>query len=246
MSVPTGVVVGVGAERGLGAALCRRFAAEGYHVLVAGRTPEKIEQVVRTIRGTGGSTEPMALDATREDDVVRLFDRAMSPGDGRDPADLVIFNAGNNQRIEFRALTAQQFEDFWRVGCLGGFLVGREAARRLTPLGRGTIIFTGASGSLRGKPGFAHFAAAKAGLRMISQSMAREYGRLGLHVAHVVVDGGIDGDRLRSRVPTLIEERGEDGLLSIDAIAGTYWHIHRQPRSAWTQEVDLRPFKEAF
>lgn len=246
MSVPTGVVVGVGAERGLGAALCRRFAAEGYHVLVAGRTPEKIEQVVRTIRGTGGSAEPMALDATREDDVVRLFDRAMSPGDGRDPADLVIFNAGNNQRIEFRALTAQQFEDFWRVGCLGGFLVGREAARRLAPLGRGTIIFTGASGSLRGKPGFAHFAAAKAGLRMISQSMAREYGRLGLHVAHVVVDGGIDGDRLRSRVPTLIEERGEDGLLGIDAIAGTYWHIHRQPRSAWTQEVDLRPFKETF
>jgi NAD(P)-dependent dehydrogenase (short-subunit alcohol dehydrogenase family) len=190
MSAPTAVVVGVGAERGLGAALCRRFAAEGYHLLVAGRTPEKIAQVVQTIRKTGGSAEPMAVDTTREDDVVRLFDRAISPGDGHDPSDLVVFNAGNNQRIDFRQLTAAQFEDFWRVGCFGGFLVGREAARRLAPLGRGTVIFTGASASLRGRPGFAHFAAAKAGLRMIAQSMAREYGPLGIHVAHVVVDGG--------------------------------------------------------
>jgi NAD(P)-dependent dehydrogenase (short-subunit alcohol dehydrogenase family) len=246
MSTPTSVVVGVGAERGLGAALCRRFAAEGYHVLVAGRTPENIAQVARTIREAGGSAEPVVVDTTREDDVVRLFDHAISPGGGREPADLVIFNAGNNQRIDFRALTVQQFEDFWRVGCFGGFLVGREAARRLASLGRGTIIFTGASASLRGKPGFAQFAAAKAGLRMIAQSMAREFGPLGLHVAHVVVDGGIDGDRLRKAVPTLIKERGEDGLLGIDAIAETYWHIHRQPRSAWTQETELRPYKENF
>jgi NAD(P)-dependent dehydrogenase (short-subunit alcohol dehydrogenase family) len=246
MSRPTGVVVGVGAERGLGAALCRRFAAEGYHMLVAGRTPEKIEQVAQTIRGTGGSAEPVAVDTTREDDVVRLFDRAVATGDGRDPADLVVFNAGGNQRIDFGELSAADFESFWRVGCFGGFLVGREAARRLAPLGRGTVIFTGASASLRGKSGFAHFAAAKAGLRMIAQSMAREYGPLGIHVAHVVVDGGIDGDRLRNRAPMLIKERREDGLLGIDAIAETYWHIHRQPRSAWTQEVDLRPFKETF
>ncbi len=246
MSTPTSVVVGVGAERGLGAALCRRFAAEGYHVLVGGRTPENIAQVARTIREAGGSAEPVVVDTTREDDVVRLFDHAISPGGGREPADLVIFNAGNNQRIDFRALTVQQFEDFWRVGCFGGFLVGREAARRLASLGRGTIIFTGASASLRGKPGYAQFAAAKAGLRMVAQSMAREFGPLGLHVAHVVVDGGIDGDRLRKAVPTLIKERGEDGLLGIDAIAETYWHIHRQPRSAWTQETELRPYKENF
>jgi NAD(P)-dependent dehydrogenase (short-subunit alcohol dehydrogenase family) len=238
--------VGVGAERGLGAALCRRFAAGGYHVLAVGRTPEKIERVAQTIRGAGGSAEPLATDTTREDEVVRLFDRALSPGEGRDPVDLVVFNAGNNQRIDFRELSTERFEDFWRVGCFGGFLVGREAARRLAPLGRGTIIFTGASASLRGKPGFAHFAAAKAGLRVIAQSMAREYGPLGLHVAHVVIDGGIDGDRLRNRAPSLIKERGEDGLLGIDAIAETYWHIHRQPRSVWTQEVDLRPFKETF
>ena len=246
MSAPTAVVVGVGAERGLGAALCRRFAAEGYHLLAAGRTPENVEQVAQTIRGTGGSAESMVIDATREDDVVHLFDRALAPGDGRDPVDLVVFNAGNNQRIDFRELTAQQFEEFWQIGCFGGFLVGREAARRLAPLGRGTIMFTGASASLRGKPGFAHFAAAKAGLRMIAQSMAREFGPIGIHVAHVVIDGGIDGDRVRNRAPTLVKERGEDGLLGIDAIAATYWHIHRQPPSAWSQEVDLRPFKETF
>jgi len=108
------------------------------------------------------------------------------------------------------------------------------------------VMFTGASASLRGKPGYAHFAAAKAGLRMLSQSMAREYGPLGLHVAHVVIDGGIDGDRLRRARPGVVEERGEDGLLGLDAIAETYWQIHRQPRSAWTQEVDLRPYREGF
>jgi NAD(P)-dependent dehydrogenase (short-subunit alcohol dehydrogenase family) len=246
MTKPSAIVVGVGAERGLGAALCRRFAQGGYHVLVAGRTAAKIDKVAGTIVSAGGSAEPIAMDATSERDVVRLLDRGMAPGDGFAPADLIVSNAGNNQRIDFRELTAGQFEDFWRVGCFSGFLVGREAARRLVPLGRGTVIFTGASASVRGKPGFAHFSAAKAGLRMISQSMAREFGPLGIHVAHVVVDGGIDGDRLRNRAPTLIKERGEDGLLGIDAIAETYWHIHRQPRSAWTQEVDLRPFKETF
>ena len=246
MKKPSAIVVGVGAERGLGAALCRRFAKGGYHVLVAGRTTAKIDKVVETIVSAGGSAEPVATDATNEADVVRLFDRAMAPGGGFEPVDLVVSNAGNNQRLDFREMTAAQFEDFWRVGCFSGFLVGREAARRLVPLGHGTIIFTGASASIRGKPGFAHFSAAKGGLRMISQSMAREYGPLGIHVAHVVVDGGIDGDRLRSRGGALIKERGEDGLLGIDAIAENYWHIHRQPRSAWTQEIDLRPFKETF
>jgi NAD(P)-dependent dehydrogenase (short-subunit alcohol dehydrogenase family) len=246
MSRPTAVVVGVGAERGLGAALCRRFAAEGYHVLVAGRTADRLDQVVRTVTAAGGSADPVVTDATREEDVIRLFDRAFASDDGAGPPDLIVSNAGNNQRIDFRELSAQTFEDFWRVGCLAGFLVGREAARRMVPLGRGTMIFTGASASLRGKPGFAHFAAAKAGLRMIAQSMAREYGPLGIHVAHVVIDGGIDGDRLRTRRPEVIRDRGEDGLLGIDAIADTFWHIHRQPRSAWAQEVDLRPFKETF
>jgi NAD(P)-dependent dehydrogenase (short-subunit alcohol dehydrogenase family) len=246
MAKPTALVVGVGAERGLGAALCRKFASGGYHVIVAGRTPAKIEQIASAIGENGGSAEAIGTDATDETSIARLFDRAMSPGEGRDPVDLVVSNAGNNQKIDFREITAAQFEDFWRVGCFSGFLVGREAARRLVPLGRGTIIFTGASASIRGKPGFAHFSAAKAGLRMISQSMAREYGPLGLHVGHVVVDGGIAGERLLRRAPDLIKERGEDGLLGIEALAETYWHIHKQPRSAWTQEVDLRPYKEVF
>lgn len=246
MGKPTAVVVGVGAEEGVGAAACRRFASEGHHVLVAGRTVAKIERVAATIAQAGGSAEAIPMDTTVEADVIALFDRAMAPGGGHAPADAVIFNAGNNAHLDFRALTAQQFEDFWRVGCFAGFLVGREAARRLVPLGRGTVIFTGASGSLRGKPGFAHFAAAKAGLRMIAQSMAREYGPQGIHVAHAVIDGGINGARLKSRMPDLLEKRGEDGLLSVEAIALTYWQIHRQPRSAWTQEIDLRPFKEPF
>jgi len=246
MGKPVAVVVGVGAERGLGAALCRRFATEGHHVLVAGRTPQKIEQVVRTIQAQGGSAEPVPTDTTREDDVVRLFDRAMAAGPGLDPVDLVVYNAGNNRKLDFRELSAEQFEEFWRIGCFGGFLVGREAARRLVPLGRGSVLFTGASASLRGKPGFAHFAAAKAGLRMIAQSMAREYGPLGIHVAHVVIDGGIFGDRLLSARPQLVQDRGDDGLLGIDAIAQTYWQLHRQHRSAWAQEIDLRPFREPF
>jgi NAD(P)-dependent dehydrogenase (short-subunit alcohol dehydrogenase family) len=243
---PSAVVVGVGAEQGLGAALCRRFAAEGYHVFVAGRTSGKIEEVAHTIVGAGGSAEAIVTDTTREDDVARLFDRAMAPRDRLDPVDLVTYNAGNNRRIDFREATAKQFEDFWRVGCFGGFLVGREAARRLVPLGRGTVLFTGASASLRGKPGYAHFAAAKAGLRMIAQSMAREYGPQGIHVAHVIIDGGIDGERLRAFRPQTVKERGENGMLNIDAIAEVYWQIHCQPRSAWTHEVDLRPFKEPF
>ncbi len=145
MGKPTAIVVGVGAEQGLGAALCRRFAQGGYHVFVAGRSAGKIERVASAIAAQGGSAEPVQMDTTREEDVVRLFEHALSPRAGLDPLDLVAYNAGNNQMLDFRELPAQTFEDFWRVCCFGGFLVGREAARRLVPLGRGTILFTGAS-----------------------------------------------------------------------------------------------------
>lgn len=246
MDKPTAVVVGVGAEMGVGAAVCRRFAREGYHILVAGHTAAKISQVAAAIIAAGGSAEAVTTDTTDEAQVIALFDRAMAPGPGKAPADVVVFNAGNNQVIKLRDITAEQFEHFWRVGCFGGFLVGREAARRLAPLGRGTVIFTGASGSMRGKAGFAHFAAAKAGLRMLAQSMAREFGPQGLHVAHVVVDGGINGDRLRTVLPGIVEQRGLDGLLDVDAIAENYWYLHTQHPSAWTQELDLRPFKEVY
>jgi NAD(P)-dependent dehydrogenase (short-subunit alcohol dehydrogenase family) len=245
MNRPSAIVVGVGAEQGLGGALSRRFAAEGYHVVVAGRTLDKIEKVVGAIAASGGSAQAVTTDATDEGDVVNLFESAFARKEVG-PPDLVVFNAGINRNIPFRDVTVAQFEEFWRICCLGGFLVGREAGRHLAPLGRGTVIFTGASASLRGKAGFAQFSSAKAGLRMISQSMAREFGPLGIHVAHTIIDGGIDGERLRISRPAAVAAMGENGLLHIDAIADTYWHIHRQHPSAWTQEIDLRPYKENF
>jgi len=239
----TAIVVGVGSEQGLGTAIARRFAAEGHRVIVSGRTKEKLAQVVGAIVDHGGKAEAFAADATIESDVAALFDFAEGSGH---IVDLVVFNAGNNVRHDFRTMPAELFEQTWRVATFGGFLVGREAARRLTPLGKGTIIFTGATASLRGKPPFTAFASAKAGLRSLAQSMAREFGPLGIHVAHVVIDGGIDGEKLNSAAPQLRIERGADGLLNIDAIAEAYWHLHGQHRSAWTHELDLRPFKERF
>ena len=247
MRTSTAVVIGVGAERGIGGAVCRRFAREGYHVLVAGRTHEKIARVAEAIGAAGWSAEPVTVDTTSEADVLALFDKAMRPAAGREPADAVVFNSASlNIPFDFRELSAAQFEETWRQNCLAGFLVGREAARRLVPLGRGTVIFTGASGSMRGRPRFAQFAAAKSGLRMVAQSMAREFGPHGIHVAHVVIDGGVGGDRLLTNLPGIAQALGEDGMLDPEAIAETYWQIHRQPRSTWAHEVDLRPFKETF
>jgi NAD(P)-dependent dehydrogenase (short-subunit alcohol dehydrogenase family) len=242
MTGPAAIVVGVGAERGLGAAAARRFAAEGYRVFVAGRTRERLDAVVRSIEARGGAAVALPTDATREEDVVSLFDRAFE----NESPDLVVYNAGSFLRSDLVDLSAADFEKTWRINCFGGFLVGREAARRLLPLGRGTILFTGASASLRGRPGFVHFAAAKAGLRMVAQSMARPNGPMGLHVAHVIIDGVIDGERIRQAAPQFAESRGPDGLLDPEAIADAYWRIHREPRSAWTHELDLRPFNEEF
>ena len=238
----TALVVGVGAARGLGTALCRRFAAEGLHVFACGRTGAKLEAVAGAIAAAGGRAQAIVADATREADVAAAFERAERVA----PLEIVVYNAGINRKADFRTLSAAEFEESWRIGCFGGFLVGREAARRLVPRGRGTVLFTGASASLRGRPGFAQFAAAKAGLRMVAQAMAREYGPAGIHVAHVVIDGGIDGDRLRERFPDVARERGGDGLLDLDALAQAYWQLHRQHRSAWSHEVDLRPFREPF
>lgn len=243
---PSAIVVGVGSELGLGAAVARRFARENFHVFVAGRTQEKLDRVVAGVATSGGSAEAVATDATKEGDVRALFAKAFDGVAAHEAPSVVVFNAGANARIPFAEITPAQFEAYWRIGCFGGFLVGQEAARRLLPLGRGTIIFTGATGSLRGSANFAHFAVAKAGLRMISQSMAREYGPGGLHVAHIVIDGGINSEWLRELMPDFVNARGDDGLLDIDAIAETYWRIHQQPRSAWTQEMDLRPCKERF
>ncbi len=243
---PKALILGVGAERGIGGAASRRFAQEGYHVLVAGRTADKINSVVDTIRKEGGSATAVVVDGTKEAEVIKLFDRAMADDADGTPADFFVFNMGNNAAVDFRGMTVQHFEDSWRVGCFAGFLFGREAMRRLAPLGRGTVLFTGASGSMRGRPRFAAFNATKGGLRLLVQSMAREFGPQGIHVAHVIIDGGIEGDRLLSRMPDRVEKAGPDGLLKVDAIVESYWHIHRQHRSAWTHEIDLRPYKETF
>jgi NAD(P)-dependent dehydrogenase (short-subunit alcohol dehydrogenase family) len=246
LSLAKAIVVGVGSEDGLGAALSRCYAANDHHVLVAGRTLAKVEKVADTIRREGGSATAYAVDATREEDVIRLFDGAMASDNLGGPADIVTFNVGVNRKIDFRQTEASTFEDFWRSNTLGGFLVGREAARRFVPLGRGSIFFTGATGSLRGMPGFAHFGASKAGLRMIAQSMAREFAPQGIHVAHVIVDGAINGERVRSLYPDVFERLGENGMLNTRAIAETYWQLHLQHPSAWTHELDVRPFKEQF
>jgi NAD(P)-dependent dehydrogenase (short-subunit alcohol dehydrogenase family) len=240
--MPTAVVIGVGASQGLGAALCRRFAREGLHVLAAGRTEAKLDRVAEEIRAAGGRATPVVADATRGDEVAKLFDAAEAAGGA--PA-LAVYNAGNASFRPFLEIDDAFFEQAWRLGCFGGFLFGREAARRMLDSG-GTLIFTGATASLRARPPFTAFASAKAALRAVAHGMAREFGPKGLHVAHVVIDGAIDGDQVNSRVPQLRERLGADGMLGVDAIADAYWMLHVQPRSAWTLELDLRPYKESF
>ncbi len=238
------IVVGVGPEAGLGGALCKRLAEEGLHVFVAGRTPERVEVLIRTIRDAGGRASAVPTDTTKEKDVVALFDRAGTEGEGH--LDLVIYNAGNAAMGALHDMEASFFEQVWRVGCFGGFLVGREAVRRMLPRGRGAVLVTGATASLRGKPNTTAFASAKAGLRSLAQSMARAYGPQGIHVAHVVVDGGIAGDKIVKGLPQFAQAMGEDGLVSLAGLADAYWYLYKQPRAAWTHELDLRTFKESF
>ena len=238
----TAVVIGVGAERGLGATLCRRFAGRDLHVVVAGRTPAKVEAVAASIRAVGGQATAVTTDTTDEAQVIELFERAEAIA----PIDLAVFNAGNNMPGDLRTMEAAYFEKCWRICCYGGFRFGRETARRMAPRGRGTLLFTGASASMRGKPYFAAFTAAKAGLRAFAQSMAREFQPQGIHVAHVVIDGGIDGDRLVLGRPDFAQAAGEEGLISLDGIADIYELMYRQPRTAWSHEIDVRTFKESF
>jgi NAD(P)-dependent dehydrogenase (short-subunit alcohol dehydrogenase family) len=238
------IVVGVGPEAGLGGALCTRLAREGLHVFVAGRTPENVQQLAQTIGKAGGHATAVPTDTTKEHDVVALFNRAEAEDDG--VLDLVIYNAGNAAIGQVHDMDASFFEGVWRVGCFGGFLVGREAVRRMLPRGRGAVLFTGATASMRGKPNTTAFAAAKAALRSLAQSMARAYGPQGIHVAHVVVDGGIAGDKIVKGLPQFAQAMGEDGLISLTGLADAYWYLYTQPKAAWTHELDLRTFKESF
>jgi NAD(P)-dependent dehydrogenase (short-subunit alcohol dehydrogenase family) len=235
-------IVGVGPVHGAGAAIAKRFAQEGLTVVVTGRSPERLEQVVRDIEADGGHAIAMPGDATREEDILSILNRIETFG----PLEVGVYNAGNAKWAPTLELSSALFEEVWRVGCLGGFMFGREVARVMRRRGSGTILFTGATASLRGKPSFSAFAAAKAGLRMVSQSLAREFDPMGIHVAHVVIDGSIHGEKILTLLPELVERKGPDGLLSVSAIADTFWHLHQQHRSAWSHEIDLRPFAEPF
>jgi NAD(P)-dependent dehydrogenase (short-subunit alcohol dehydrogenase family) len=228
---PTPVAAIVGVGEGLGYALAKRFAAAGFKVALAARSAERVERLAEAIVETGGKAVAAPADARDERAVMQLFD-----GLERDhgPVEVAVFNAGSWYRSPIAEMPADVFEEVWRAGCYAGFLVGREAARRMGPRGRGTILFTGATASMRGGAQFAAFAAAKHGLRALAQSMARELGPIGIHVAHVVIDGRI-------------EAWSENDLaLAPDAIAETYYRIHTQSRSAWTFEADLRPWAEKF
>lgn len=236
------VVLGAGVPDGVGGALAQRFAREGLHAVVTGRTQEKVEQTAQAVREAGGSAEALAVDVTSAQDQDALFAAVAQRGE----IAAVLYNAGNNALISFEDLTAEQFEDFWRIGCLGAFLTAKRALPLLAAQGSGSLFFTGASGSMRGRPGFAHFAAAKAALRNLAQALAREYGPQGVHIAHFVIDGVINGDKVRSRLSEYLESLGEQGALEPAAIADAFWAIHAQHRTAWTHEIDLRPYKERW
>jgi NAD(P)-dependent dehydrogenase (short-subunit alcohol dehydrogenase family) len=233
VTTQTAVVVGVGP--GLGAALVRTFADEGYTVFAAARSASALP----ALDGSGaGRVVPIDCDATEPADVERVFDAASRAG----ALDVAVFNAGAFVRGSILETDPKEFERCWRVGTYAGFLVGQAAARRMVERGGGTILFTGATASLRGGSGFVNLAAPKFGLRAVAQSMARELGPRGIHVAHVIIDGQIHSERYAH----LAAERGPDSLLEPAAIAAQYLALHRQHRSAWTHELDLRPWSEKF
>ncbi|AOK50225.1 glucose 1-dehydrogenase [Burkholderia sp. MSMB617WGS] len=245
-SIPLAWIAGVGASAGLGAAVGRRFAREGFAVVQTGRTHERVAAVADEIRAQGGVAHVASGDIASESDVERLAVEVRTLGTLR----AGVFNAGNAVRAPTLELSVAQFENAWRTNVIGGFLFAKAAlAQQLLDASNDaprSLLFTGATASLRGRPPFAAFASAKAGLRALAQTLAREFGPRGIHVAHAVIDGGIDGERLRSAAPERAAQAGADGLLSPDAIAESYWQLHVQHRSAWTQELDLRPYNEAF
>ncbi len=236
------LIVGVGAWQGLGAALARRFASGGHPVVIAGRNAEKLEATAAELKKSGATASRVIGDAAQAADARRFVTEAERLA----PLGAAIHNAGGNEPGPFLQVSEERFTRHWREHALGGFQLAQAALPLLLQHGGGSLFFTGASASLRGKAMFAPFASAKAALRNLAQSIAREYGPQNIHVGHIVVDGGIAGERLLSRNPQLRELRGGDGLLDPDAIAAAFWNLHHQHRSAWTLELDLRPWKESF
>ena len=235
----------VGAGDHIGSAIAQRFAAEGYIVVAGRRNGDKLAPLVAAIEAAGGRCIPQTLDARQEDQVAAFIAHA----DSIAPLELCIFNIGGNVQFGLLDTTERVFRKVWEMACYAGFLTGREAARVMLPRGRGSIFFTGATASIRGGIGYAAFASAKAGLRATAQSMARELGPQNIHVAHLVIDAGVDTAFVRARIeasgrPERLTE--PDRLMNPRSIAETYWHLHTQTRDAWTFETDLRPYGETW
>ena len=252
---PSKVCLVIGAGDATGGAVAKRFAREGYTACVTRRTLEKLEPLLSQIRQAGGTAHGFGSDARKEDEVVALVDHIE-----RDigPIEVMVFNIGANSPSSILTETAQRYTKIWEMSCLAGFLTGREVAKRMVARAdasgtqtqgaahQGTLIFTGASASLRGSANFAGFAGGKMALRALAQSMARELGPRGIHVAHTIIDGAIDTQFIRSQFPERYALKEVGGILNPEHIADAYWMLHQQPRDAWTHELDLRPYMEKF
>ena len=233
----------IGAGDATGGAIARRFAREGYIACVTRRTADKLQPLVEQIRAEGGVAYAFGSDARKEEDMVALIEKIERE---IAPIEVAVFNIGANVRFGITETTARVYQKVWEMACFGGFLMGREVTKVMLPRARGTIIFTGATASLRGREGFAAFAGAKHALRALAQSMARELWPKGIHVAHPVIDGAIDTEFIRINAPEKYAQKNIDGILNPDHIAEAYWQIHQQPRDAWTHETELRPWNEPW
>ncbi|MTI50440.1 MAG: SDR family oxidoreductase [Alcanivorax sp.] len=241
MTAPAILVVGAGDATG--GAIARRFAREGFIACVTRRSEEALTPLVERIRGEGGQARGFGCDARDEDQMRTLVDTIEAEVG---PLEVVVFNIGANVNFPIRDTTARVYRKVWEMAAFAGFLTGREAARVMVPRGQGTILFTGATASLRGGRGFSAFAGAKFALRALAQSMARELGPEGIHVAHPVIDGAIDTAFIRDNFPDRYALKDRDGILDPEHIADAYWALHQQPRDTWTHELDLRPWMETF
>jgi NAD(P)-dependent dehydrogenase (short-subunit alcohol dehydrogenase family) len=238
-----GVALVVGAGDALGGAIARRFAQEGYTACVVRRTADALTPLVKEIEAAGGRAVAFGADARLEEVMVPLVDRIEAEVGA---IEVAVHNIGANVRFGIRETTARVYRKVWEMAAFSAFLTGREAARVMVPRGRGTILFTGATASVRGGAGFSAFAGAKHAVRALAQSMARELGPEAIHVAHSIIDGPIDTAFIREQFPDIHARKATDGLLQPDAIAEAYWQVHCQPRTAWTHELDLRPWSEGW
>jgi NAD(P)-dependent dehydrogenase (short-subunit alcohol dehydrogenase family) len=238
-----GCAVIVGAGTGTGTEVAKRFAEGGYAVALARRNADALQPLVAEIQRAGRQAQAFGADASDEGAVAALFENAER---GLGPVEVAVFNAAGFTMGSILDTSTQSFEDMWRASALGGFLVGREAARLMVPRERGTILFTGATAAMKANADFAAFASGKHGLRAVAQSMAKELGPKGIHVAHAIIDGVIDVPRVHETMPDFAAAKGQDGLIDPKSIADMYFWLHEQPRNAWTFELDLRPYKEPW